>query len=941
MNSHVIFAVFRRNFFSYFSNPTGYVFICLFVILSSFAAFWPNDFFVANLANLDQLNKYLPMILLVFIPAITMSIWAEERRQGTDELLLTIPAADTDIVIGKYLAAVAIYSVALLFSLICNMIMLSWLGRPDLGLFFATYFGHWIVGLAMLAIGMVASFLTGNLTVGFVLGVIFNIPLVLIAWSDTVIPGSIAPMISRWSVADQFRDFGRGVISLGGVVYFLAIVVSMLYLSVVLISRRHWGGGRHGADLGLHYFLRTVALIAGAVALVMICDRSGLRADMSSERLNSLSPQTRKLIGELNPKEPVLIDAYISPEVPESYVQTRLNLVNALREFQAMGRGKVQVRMHSTTPNSDEAALAEKLYGITPRRVDTRSSGVYKMDEVFLAAAFNSGLNKVVVPFFDTGIPVEYEVARSIATVGQQTRKKLGVIQTDAQLFAGFDMNSGTPTRNQLLIDELEKQYDVKQVNMNQPLNERFDVLLAVQPSSLGPEQMDNFIEAVRGGTPTAIFEDPFPYLAPNVPATSAPKQAPQMGMFGGGQPPQPKGNLSKLLSMLGVDIVPDHIIWQKYNPYKRFDELPPEFIFIDHGASRDQVFNSDDPISSGLQEMLFIFPGAVAPLNNSKMKFKPLVMTGADTGYVTYGDMVQRSMFGGVGGLNPRRNNIPTREHYSMAAHITGTPADDQPMSDAEPEKGEKAKAPAADKKAPADKKPAPPPPEIKPTISGKSIDTPAVDEAKPSPVNVVIVSDIDLLYSEIFNLRAQSNNPDRGEMNWNLDNVTFVLNVLDELAGDDRFIDIRKRRPKHRTLERVDLVTAGAREAKEKDVKKFKQLRDEAVEKMRNDMQAGIDKIQNSKGMSQQEIIGKVQQLASSNQRRLDVRTEQLEREYQKKMADSQRKYNLEEKRVQTGYKLMAVLLPPILPLVVGLAVYFNRRAGEREGVASSRLR
>ena len=441
LSSRIPKAILKRELMSYFSSPTGYVFITLFVFLSAVAAFWQEVFFTSNLANLDPLNRFFPYLLVFLIPAITMTLWAEEKRTGTDELLLTLPATDFEIVLGKYLAALSIYTVALVFSF-SHVLVLLWLGSPDAGLMFSTYLGYWLMGAALLALGMVASLLTHNLTVAFILGGVFCAVPVFIAHAGVIVSGPLQRLVEGFSFTEQFKDLSSGVISLSSVAYFVSFTLAMLYLNVALLGRRHWATGKGAPRLGRHYSIRGLALVVIVASLTVLADRLGWRIDVTAERIHSLSPGTRELISGIDPKRPVFVQAFLSRDVPRRYLQARNNIITLLREFDARGGDRVFARVVPTEKYTDEAREAQEKFNIRPRPVPVWELSAGGAAEIFLGIVFTCGPEEFVIPFFDPGLPVEYELMRSMRIVSRAERKRVGMLETGAKLFGGFDFES-------------------------------------------------------------------------------------------------------------------------------------------------------------------------------------------------------------------------------------------------------------------------------------------------------------------------------------------------------------------------------------------------------------------------------------------------------------------------------------------------------------------
>ena len=907
MNTKVLYAVFKRNFVGYFANPTGYVFICVFVLLSSIAAFLPNEFVNANLANLDQLNLWFPLIMLVFVPAITMGIWADERRQGTDELLLTIPASDFDIVLGKFKAAVSIYSVSLLFSLVCNLAILGFLGQPDIGLFLCTYIGYWFVGIAMLSIGMVASFLTGNLTVSYILGAIFCAPFIALQWIDAapVVPG-IAEMLKNFSIAHQFELYGRGIVGFSSILYFGMITSTMLYLSMVLIGRRHWTANQRWIGT-FHYSVRTVSLLAIGLSLCFLFQQRDWRADLTEEKLSTLSRETVNLLRELKPDYPVVIEVFLSPEVPESHVQTRLDIISVLGEIQSICGKNVSVRINNIKPNTKEALNANQRFEIKPQEVFFASRGTRERRTIFLGAAFQCGLRSLTLPFIDRGLSVEYELVHALCNVTQPQKKKIGILKTDAPLFGRFNMSTFQAEPEWEIVAELKKQYVVVEVDPLEPIREKFDALVAVQPSAMGPQEINNFVDAVRNGQPTVIFEDPLPFYVRSVSGTGDPNRVPQSQMMMMMGRNSPKGDITQLWDVLHVAVDESQAIWQDYQPIRKLPMIPTGFVFLDRSLEKKNVpstgvlpFAGTDPISASLQYMMLPFPGRIIKLPDCNLEVTPLLQTFQEPA----GVISVRALMRGFNSGDWKRACVTEPKPQELAVRIRG-------------------------------ELPAPPSP---PPIEGEK-------PIKPEPVtvNVVFVADVDLLSDMLFNLRKMGNEPGAG-INLDFDNVTFVLNAIDSVAGDERFLAIRTRRPKHRTLSRFDKDTDKIRkqttEQCEEWLESFKKQEEDLDKELADKKDELKEKFQGG-SVSRDEVIRRLFAAELAAQKRLDAAKEKAERELSIKLEEAQVKLNENIRRIQGWYKFYAVALPPIPPLLIAFGVFFVRRIRESEGVPQSRRR
>ena len=236
-----VVSIFKREFLGYFSTPIAYVFLAIFVFLSGIFTFYMGSFFDRGQADLQPFFQFHPWLYLFLIPALAMRLWAEERRGGTIELLLTLPVTISQAVLGKFLAAWAFSGIALLLTFPL-WITVNYLGNADNGVILASYLGSLLMAGAFLAIGACMSALTRNQVIAFVVSavvcfgfVLSGFPLVLDFFSSWA-PEFVVQAVSSFSFLSHFNAISEGVIELRDVVYFVSLIAFWLFANAVVID---------------------------------------------------------------------------------------------------------------------------------------------------------------------------------------------------------------------------------------------------------------------------------------------------------------------------------------------------------------------------------------------------------------------------------------------------------------------------------------------------------------------------------------------------------------------------------------------------------------------------------------------------------------------------------------------------------------------------------
>ena len=753
-------AVFRREFKSYFDSPVAYVFLTAFLVLVGFLTFGVAMFYERRQADLTPFFFWHPWVYLLLVPAATMGLWADERRNGTAELLLTLPITATQALVGKFLAAWAFIGIALSLTLPVAATA-AYLGSPDWGAVFCGYLGSLLFAGAATAIGLFASTLSRSSVVGFVISLVMVFALIIVGFDPVTtavanwgVPAAIVDGIASCSLLSHFESMRRGVVDLADVGYYAGVAVFMVAAAKAVTDGRR---GRTGNAFAL------AMLAAMAVAADVILANLPLRADMTAEGLYTLSKGSKAVLAKLDAD--VTLKYYVSSsaaDMPMALKTYASQVESLLKEYERASGGRLVLEAYDPKPDSDAEEWAQR-YGIEPQTANPFGSPVY-----FGVVAVCGDREETLARLSPrTESTLEYDLTRLVTRVAWPERPVVGLM-TSLKDVLGGEMNpmmmqmGQRPPQGWAAFTELAKDYDVRAVAPDaEKIDDDVKTLVLLHARDLPDKTLyaiDQFV--LRGGRLVACV-DPF-----SVKDLLAARQGqnPMMMSQGGDGP----STLGKLFEAWGVKfdtgkVVCDLAAATKLNAGDGGVEDNPAFLSLGAGN-----MDEGDLLVSGLTQVMFPFAGSLSRTGKDSdgLTFTPVITTSKEHSCQVARMSVQFGMD------SMRREMVPDGEGRTVAARIDGT------FKTAFP-KG----------------------PEGTNDVSG------ALSEGKGS---VIVFADSDFLADDFcvrvlrtpFGAVAQPIN----------DNLALFSNVIEQFAGREELIGVRSRGLSNRPFKVVDELEARA---------------------------------------------------------------------------------------------------------------------------------
>ncbi len=361
-----VLAITRKELQGYFGSPMALIFVGTFLAVTLFSFFWVETFFARGIADVRPLFRWMPVLMIFLVSALTMRQWSEEQRSGTLETLLTLPVSPVQLVMGKFLAVLALVAVSLALTFFLP-VTASFLGNLDWGPVVGGYLAAVLLAAAYTAIGLFVSSRTDNQIVALISTVLICGLFYLLGSSGLTdfVDDRLGEVLRAIAPGSRFESIERGVVDVRDMIYYLSLTGIFLVLNVLSLLSKPWSQGEGGRAQRRGVALTSVLLVLNLVVVnVWAYPLRGLRLDLTQYRDYSLSQTTRDLLSSL--QEPLLIRGYFSAKTHPLLAPLVPNIRDMLEEYRIAAGGKVQLEIIDPARDPEKEAEANQTYGIRP-----------------------------------------------------------------------------------------------------------------------------------------------------------------------------------------------------------------------------------------------------------------------------------------------------------------------------------------------------------------------------------------------------------------------------------------------------------------------------------------------------------------------------------------------------------------------------------------------